>query len=201
MSGDDRLLSVVRVAGEAFDPLPAGMVARLHFAVSLELMQAELATLQLDGLATVRALAPLAVTTVTFTATTISLMVTFEDTADGVRIDGWITGGGVAVELRTGLGRLPQVSDATGRLTWPSVPTDGSASSSLREVATSGPWSPRRSRCRNPPVARLSGEALRLAAVAAGATIAVAVVSGREVGVVILGDGPTRVARLGPTAR
>ncbi|AQP44499.1 hypothetical protein [Tessaracoccus flavus] len=119
---DERLLAAVASAQLEHDPVPDGLIDRLMFAVSLEIMEAELATLESRDLATVRSIDPVVVDTITFTASTTSFMVSLSESDGGVRIDGWVTGGGVEVELRAGALRLSRVSDATGRLTWEHVP-------------------------------------------------------------------------------
>jgi hypothetical protein len=48
-------------------------------------------------------------------------MVTMTGVDDGVRVDGWVTGGGVEVDLLAGDQAFAATSDATGRLTWPTV--------------------------------------------------------------------------------
>ncbi|NHB84377.1 hypothetical protein G7085_06505 [Tessaracoccus sp. HDW20] len=88
-------------------------------AVSVALMEAELAVLVDGGLEVVRSEPA---TTITFTASSLSLMITLTEVERRVRIDGWVTGGGIAVQLLTGAEVLETVSDATGRLVWTSVP-------------------------------------------------------------------------------
>lgn len=118
LTDDDlALLASVAAAQNEHDPLPAGMLQRIDLAVSLELMAAELAVLTSDHLEPARA----DVDTVTFTASTTSLMITFATVDDGVRLDGWITGGGITVDLHAAAGVWTAVSDATGRLVWPTV--------------------------------------------------------------------------------
>ena len=121
-AADDDLLAAVAAAQARFDPPPVGLVERISFAVSLELMDAELASLSQEERAGARGLDPAVTDTLTFTASTLSLMVVLSETDGGVRVDGWVTGGGVSVEARTADSIDLQVSDATGRLTWPLVP-------------------------------------------------------------------------------
>jgi len=118
LTDDDlALLAALADAQEQADPMPPGMLDRIALAVSLELMNAELAVLTSDALQPARA----EVDTVTFTASTISLMVTWAPSDDGVRVAGWITGGGVRVDLHTSTAVHTSTSDATGRLEWPAV--------------------------------------------------------------------------------
>ncbi|MGA4669001.1 hypothetical protein ACPCG0_04245 [Propionibacteriaceae bacterium Y1923] len=118
---DHALLDAIVEAQEAFDPLPAGLLERVEFAISLERLNAELATLTADELVATRSDVQVSTDTITFTASSISLMIVLTPHGDRVRIDGWVTGGGVSVTLHTGAAAHRQVSDATGRLVWPEV--------------------------------------------------------------------------------
>lgn len=118
---DLQLLTTLEQVQAEFDPIPEGMLDRISFAVSLELMHAELATLADESLALSRAETSIPADTLTFTASSTSLMVVLTEIDEGVRIDGWVTGGGVTVELHAGSEVHSQVSDATGRLTWSRV--------------------------------------------------------------------------------
>ena len=84
---DERLLAAVASAQLEHDPVPDGLIDRLMFAVSLEIMEAELATLESRDLATVRSIDPVVVDTITFTASTTSFMVSLSESDGGVRID------------------------------------------------------------------------------------------------------------------
>lgn len=120
-SEDVALLRDIGAAAVEHDPLPEAMIERLLLAVSLELMEAELATLADLRLEAARA-ETTAVETITFTASSLSLMITLTRDDEGVRIDGWVTAGGVEVELHAGGAVESALSDATGRLTWAPVP-------------------------------------------------------------------------------
>lgn len=123
MTDDDlALLAAIGRAQDELDPVPAGMLERLEFAVSLELLNAELATLTDTELLTTRSDVGVSTDTITFTASSTSLMIVLSTHDDEVRIDGWVTGGGVTVTLRAGAAQHPATSDATGRLVWPRVP-------------------------------------------------------------------------------
>lgn len=118
LTDDDlALLAALAEAQEAADPMPPGMLDRIVWAVSLELMNAELAVLTSDALQPARA----EVDTLTFTASTTSLMVTWAPCDEGVQVAGWITGGGVRVDLHTSTAVYTSTSDATGRLEWPAM--------------------------------------------------------------------------------
>ncbi|MGJ6980253.1 hypothetical protein ACSDQ9_06940 [Aestuariimicrobium soli] len=124
---DDDLLLLARIATAeaAHDPLPHGLLERLHFALSMQAMEAELATITDEHLALARG-GPVRADTITFTSSTISLTVLIAEddgpSGGSVRIDGWVTGGGVRVELVTESGSTSRTSDATGRLVWDEVP-------------------------------------------------------------------------------
>lgn len=130
MSGEDELLTpddetlLARIAQVQLqhDPIPAGLTDRLSFAMSVELMNAELATIAESSLLAARALPPVTTDTCTFTASSLSLMIMLTRVDGGVRIDGWVTGGGLLVEAHSDGEVLPQTSDATGRLEWPLIP-------------------------------------------------------------------------------
>jgi len=116
---DAELFAQIARAAELRDPVPEGMTDRIIAAVSLTLMEAELAVL-VDG--SLEAVRWEQASTVTFSASSLSLMVTLTEVDGRVRIDGWVTGGGVLVELHAGDDVFEATSDATGRLVWPSVP-------------------------------------------------------------------------------
>ena len=123
LAGDDlELLGGISRAQDALDPLPAGLLERLEFAISLELLNAELATLTDSELLTTRSDEDVLTDMITFTASSTSLMIVLSPDQDGVRIDGWVTGGGITVTLHAGTDARPVVSDATGRLIWSAVP-------------------------------------------------------------------------------
>lgn len=118
---DLSLLAEIGAAQQALDPPPPHLTERMLLAVSLTLMEAELAVLVEGPLEAVRA-EPSVVESVTFTASSVSLMITPTRVDSGVVIDGWVTGGGILVELHAGGEVIERTSDATGRLAWPPVP-------------------------------------------------------------------------------
>lgn len=118
------LLSRLEAAEAEHDPMPTGMLERVKFALAMQAMEAELATITDQHLSLTRG-GPTQVDTITFTSSTVSLTVMIADDDTGVRIDGWVTGGGLEVDLICAEGQRTQVSDATGRLVWDEVPHGG----------------------------------------------------------------------------
>ncbi len=99
------------------DPVPADLVDRLQFAISLNTLEFELAVLQLssDEVLTNRADSTSSVESMTFTSSA--------DGPDRVRIDGWLAPSGSAVvELHQGPGQLESTADEDGRFVFIDVP-------------------------------------------------------------------------------
>ena len=118
------LAAVARGYSEA-DPVPAGLVDRITFGITLDALHAEVAQLQrTDTLAGVRS-EQADTHTITFTSARLTTMVTITVlSAERVRIDGWIApGGGVGVELRRPDGSQHTTADADGRFVLDDVPT------------------------------------------------------------------------------
>jgi hypothetical protein len=108
----------------ALDPVPAGLVDRVSFGITLDALTAELAELQRSpGLVGVRS-GETSTDTITFTSASLTAMVTVTPTsAESARLDGWITPGGAReVEIRTVSGTRRTASDADGRFVFDDVP-------------------------------------------------------------------------------
>ncbi|MEE1620956.1 hypothetical protein ACQ3I4_08500 [Zafaria sp. Z1313] len=120
---DAALLQDIARLYDAADPPPASLDDDVVFAVSLAAVDAEIATL-LDGAhLALRAGEASPTDTVTFTSSALQLMLrTAEDDAGALRIDGWVTGGGIDVALISGTTAHWTTSDAHGRLVWRDVP-------------------------------------------------------------------------------
>jgi hypothetical protein len=121
---DAQILRAVATMYSELDPVPPGMIERMQFAITLEALDAEVASLQrLDALAGARGTSS-DVQTVTFTSTSLTTMVTISPTGiDRVRIDGWAApGGGLSVELRVGGEQLSVVADSDGRFVFEDAP-------------------------------------------------------------------------------
>ncbi|SER20166.1 hypothetical protein [Microlunatus flavus] len=123
---DLALLEAVRVLWEARDPVPEGLAARIEFALTLDALETEVATLTQVDLATAgsRAGETETVRTVTFSTETLDAMVTLTDAPDGtVRVDGWIApGAAMRVELVVAGSTLSVDADEDGRFVLEAVP-------------------------------------------------------------------------------
>ncbi|GAA3571975.1 hypothetical protein GCM10022197_30770 [Microlunatus spumicola] len=108
------------------DPVPDGLAERLEFALTLDALETEVATLTQPDLAPSgsRAGETESVRTVTFSTETIDVMVTLTDAPDGtVRVDGWIApAASLRVEVLREDGSLEVTSDEDGRFVVESVP-------------------------------------------------------------------------------
>ncbi len=125
-AADEALLAGIATLYAAVDPVPAGLVDRLSFAISLDALNTELAELVAQPVASsARASGASEVTTLTFTAESLTTMVTVSPAADGrVRIDGWAApGAGATVELRQPDRSWTVTADEDGRFVFDSVPS------------------------------------------------------------------------------
>ena len=108
------------------DPVPVGLAERIEFALTLDALETEVATLTQVDLAPTgsRAGATEAVRTVTFTSETLDTMVTLTDAPDGtVRVDGWIApAAAMRVEVLVAGSTLEVDADEDGRFVLESVP-------------------------------------------------------------------------------
>jgi hypothetical protein len=120
---DANLLDRVRHLHEVMDPVPADLVDRVKFAMSVAALEAELAEIVTSAtLQTVRGTEYDRADTVTFASEGLSVMVTIEH-ARSTRADiaGWVSEGDVEVELRErGRTRTTMVDDE-GRFTFTGV--------------------------------------------------------------------------------
>jgi len=120
-ASDEALLAEVAAMLDVVDPVPADLVTRVQFALALDEVYdevAEMTRLPEDALA-VRADVADAVRTetLTFSAARLTAMVTLSASGPGrVRVDGWVTPGGVRrVGLRMQGSDLEVVTDDHGR--------------------------------------------------------------------------------------
>jgi hypothetical protein len=118
---DTAVLRLVREAYDASDPVPAGLVDRIHFAVALEAMFDEVAAMTrtpADALAVRSGQTAVRTETLTFSAERLTAMVTTTRSgADGLRLDGWLappTLRRVVLRLQSG-GEQEVTADEEGR--------------------------------------------------------------------------------------
>ena len=108
------------------DPVPDGLVERIQFEITLDALEAELATLMQLDLAEsgVRGAATEAVRTITFTSESLTTMVTLTpQPGDSVRVDGWAApGAGIRVEVLLPNGPQETFADADGRFVFDGLP-------------------------------------------------------------------------------
>lgn len=124
-AADLALLATLRNGFEAHDPVPDGLVERIEFSLTLDALQAEVATLtRLDLSAAGARTTTEAVRTVTFTSESLTTMVTLTPADTGtVRVDGWAApGAGVRVELLRADEQQETVADEDGRFVFAQVP-------------------------------------------------------------------------------
>ena len=113
------------------DPVPSDLAERIKFAITVHALHAEVAELMDSALLTTRGaeakVEPTPTESVTFTAASMSLMVTAgpmdsDETEDRVRVDGWVTTPGARVEAVTSEGSISVISDANGRFVLDDLP-------------------------------------------------------------------------------
>ncbi|MBD3784544.1 MAG: carboxypeptidase regulatory-like domain-containing protein [Micrococcales bacterium] len=100
---DATVLQALRDLHARLDPVPAGLTDDVKFALTVQALHAEVAELTRVGAdeALVRSVDYTRAETLTFTGGPFTAMVSVVATGtDEVRIDGWVTGGPVRVELR-----------------------------------------------------------------------------------------------------
>ena len=124
---DMALLNSLRAYYDEHDPVPDGLVERIQFELTLDALQAEVATLtQLDlAGAGARSAATESVRTITFTSESMTTMVTITPDGEGsVRVDGWAApGAGIRVEILLTDGARETYADDDGRFVFEQVPT------------------------------------------------------------------------------
>jgi hypothetical protein len=105
-----------RILAEA-DPVPPNLIGDIDFSLSLAAMNAELAALTTEA-AAVRTQGPETAESVTFTSSTMTLMVVIGRDEGQIRLDAWVSGGGITIELIHGSDRRSAISDVNGRVSW-----------------------------------------------------------------------------------
>ncbi|MCU1537509.1 MAG: hypothetical protein JWP82_1860 [Humibacillus sp.] len=116
------------------DPVPSDLAEQIKFSITVHALHAEVAELMDSALLTTRgaeaAVEPTPTDSVTFTAATVSLMVSSRtsdvtataDSGERVRIDGWVTLPGARIEVVTREGDATIISDANGRFVLDDLP-------------------------------------------------------------------------------
>lgn len=120
---DMTALHAVRELWSRADPVPAGLAERMKFAITVHALHAEVAELMDSALLVTRGDAATKADatpteSVTFTAASVSLMVTAsvrEDDESRVKIDGWVTKGGAEVDAVSRETTVTVVADEHGR--------------------------------------------------------------------------------------
>jgi len=121
---DQRALDLIRTHLELRDPVPATLVERVKFAMTVASLEADVAHLIHEGALTgaVRTTDYDRATTVTFESDGFSIMVTLEESArNATTVRGWVTSPGAEVELRERSRTLTTTADDDGRFVFEGV--------------------------------------------------------------------------------
>lgn len=119
---DDVVLSQIASLFDALDPPRHDLANDMLLAMSMVALDAELATLADESVLSLRTSSATPTDTVTFTSSALQLMVSATPEGGALRVDGWITGGGLEVELIAGDSSHTATSDVHGRLVWRAIP-------------------------------------------------------------------------------
>ncbi|MGB5952492.1 MAG: hypothetical protein WBG57_08285 [Ornithinimicrobium sp.] len=127
---DARVLAEIREVVSLVDPVPPALAERVKYAMTVRMLEAEVAELTAMPMAMARSTEGERVDSISFSGSNLSLMVTMSSDADGVRVDCWVTHGGALVEVRlSGDGvslegnDLEEVCDAHGRCAFTGLPS------------------------------------------------------------------------------
>lgn len=118
---DEEILSQLASLFDTIDPPRKELADDVLFAMSLVALDAELATLEDSSELVLRTNSITPTDTVTFTSSALQLMVSATPDGELLRVDGWVTGGGLEVDLISGATSHTAVSDAHGRIVWHGV--------------------------------------------------------------------------------
>jgi hypothetical protein len=121
---DAALLDRLQTMWEHKDPMPAGLVERVTFAIGLDNLDVELMRLTEEVLVPAGARGAEHVRTITFGGESVTVMVTVsQEGQEAFRLDGWLApAAALAVELRRAGGSLETLSDEDGRFVFEDVP-------------------------------------------------------------------------------
>jgi hypothetical protein len=122
-SDDVAVLQSVAVLYNSLDPVPAGLVDRIQFGITLDALHAEIAELERSGEVVGARSEATEAQTVTFNSSSLTTMITISlIAADRVRLDGWAApGAGFSVELRIADDTMRTTADIDGRFVFQDV--------------------------------------------------------------------------------
>lgn len=123
-TGDAALLDQLQAMWEHADPVPAGLVERVTFAIGLDNLDVEMMRLTEEVLVPAGARGAEHVRTITFGGESVTVMVTVsQEGQDVFRLDGWLApSAALSIELRRADGSLTTASDEDGRFVFEDVP-------------------------------------------------------------------------------
>lgn len=128
---DEQILAEIREITSRVDPVPAALTERVKYAMTVRMLEAEVAELTQMPMAAVRSEVGEKVDSISFSGSRLSLMVSLTVESDGVRVDCWVTHGGALVEVHVNgdrAGGTPseaergQVCDEHGRCVFRGLP-------------------------------------------------------------------------------
>lgn len=117
------VLPQIRDMWSRLDPVPAGLTDDIKYALTVKLLEAEVAELTRMPLVAARGEAGELTRSISFTGTRISLMATVSEEGEGLRIDCWATVGGAEIELHAGSETRSATADEFGRAVFEDVPS------------------------------------------------------------------------------
>ena len=134
-AADVQILTGLREIHARLDPVPAALAERIKYAMTVRLLEAEVAELTRMPMAAVRSESGERFDSISFSGSRLSLMVSLsaepaepgeEDAASRVRVDCWVSVGAAVVEIRPAGGSPGQarseVCDEHGRCVFGHVP-------------------------------------------------------------------------------
>lgn len=124
-ANDLAVLNAVRACYDETDPVPASLVDRIQFEITLNALHTEVAELiDMHAASGVRGSVTEAVRTITFSSESVTTMVTISPQPDGtVRVDGWVEpGAGLTVQVLGANSTVETVCDEDGRFALEGLP-------------------------------------------------------------------------------
>ncbi len=124
---DSVILSDLREIYTHLDPVPLTFPERVKYAMTVHMLEAEVAELTATPMALVRSEVGERVDNISFSGSSMSLMVSLSTEAAGVRVDCWVTVPGALVEIHATGNDVDDersaVTDAQGRCHFIDLPT------------------------------------------------------------------------------